>query len=112
MAAHGVVVPPSTQCLAGGIVRLSIPSFFSRRRSLRRQFTFGRNGLNEKRPGPIARPGALSLFSLSAYSSIYSTSRTICFLSADRNDERTMNTASLKPPMFRMSFRSGTWMVP
>ena len=43
-------------------------------------------------------------FSRLVYSSIDSTSRSNRFLSADRNDETTLNTASLKPPMFRMSY--------
>ena len=37
-------------------------------------------------------------------------SRTNRFPSADRNDETTLNTVSLSPPMFRMSSRSGAWL--
>ena len=46
------------------------------------------------------------------YSSTDSTSRTKRDASFSRNDETTLNTASLKPPMFRMSSRSSAWLVP
>lgn len=46
------------------------------------------------------------------YSLTDSTSRTKRVGSLFRNELTTLNTASLKPPMFRMSSRSAAWLVP
>ena len=45
------------------------------------------------------------------YSSIASTSRTNRSGSSPRNEATTPNTASLKPPTFNTSSRSGAWVV-
>ena len=46
-----------------------------------------------------------------AYNSTASISATKRPLSPARNAATTLNTASLKPPTFRMSVRSGAWVV-
>ena len=56
--------------------------------------------------------GVSAFVRLSTYSATDSTSRTKRVLSFDRNDETTLNTASLKPPIFRMSSRFGAWLDP
>ena len=45
------------------------------------------------------------------YKSIASTSATNRPASSVRKAATTLNTASLKPPTFRMSLRSGAWVV-
>ena len=63
-------------------------------------------GRRKTPPALDAEPGAISI-----YNSIFSTSATNRPLSSARNEATTLNTASLKPPTFRMSLRSGAWVV-
>ena len=53
--------------------------------------------------GRLLRRRRLDVVRLSTYSSTDSTSRTKRDASFSRNDETTLNSASLKPPMFRMA---------
>ena len=53
-------------------------------------------------PSPITQARGISF-----YNSIDSTSATNLPASSPRYEATTLNTASLKPPMFRMSARSG-----
>ncbi len=63
--------------------------------------------INRKAPGSQCEtPGGII-----DYNSTFSTSATKRPLSSARNEATTLKTASLKPPTFRMSLRSGAWVV-
>ena len=63
-------------------------------------------------PARLLRPGASVSTTEPLYSSIDSTSATNLAASSLRYEATTLNTASLKPPMFRMSSRSGACVEP
>jgi len=76
---------------------LTVPAVF-----LSKRFTRWPSPQNRKRPRPNIRTRGVLV-----YSSTASTSATNRAASSARNAATTPNTASLKPPMFRMSSRSG-----
>ena len=61
----------------------------------------------ENAPGPITQTDGVVLFGNADYNSTDSTSATNLAASSPRYEATTLNTASEKPPMFRMSSRSG-----
>lgn len=68
--------------------------------------------MEENTPDPIAQTRGVDFNNRASYNSTDSTSATNLATSSPRHEATTWNMASLKPPMFRMSSRSGACVEP